>query len=881
MARTKKPAKAAAAKKKKGGGSSLGPAIIALVAIAVALVAGTVAALTQLAQGSGIRQELSSNLTGSLSMQTAFQQQRYRRLQLISRIFATDLVLPGYLAKAAASGDAREVLDFVEEYQNILSFDLGVVIDPTGRVIAHTDDPAAAGTDLSDRALVQVVQEENPAFGIWRDNEELFHAVAVELVSDFDAAGYLIIGLEINDALALQLSRISGDEIFFLADVPGDLMAVTASSGQGIQPDQLIGALRRSGDVWNRVISRGATLDDVSLELDNGERLLAIMPLRDASETPVGAAVALTDLSGRLAPFQQILFGALGAAGVALLLAGPVALMLARGTRRALVPLAAAADEVAAGNVEIAVPEGSGGEASRIAGGLEHLLRQVRGRRLVDAFVSHVARFQREPALGSASIDSRPRAEKITLLLVEMRRFANPKAGYDPEESLSRFSRDLRKVVTAIESRRGQLESVQGHRLLATFEGDDGAFRALGAGAETMHRLSERENVFDEPEPPAVVLASGSTVIGPVTAGQHASSGVLGLPVQMLESLVREAAPGEVYLAKPVVKDLLPTLQQAQIAPTSQRGIMSTMPIYTLKTEDACRLAGVDTTPRADTAFPGDKLSPSEVKAGMLLGGRFEVLDEIGTGTVGSTFKVRDRDRHQLGALELLDDKLLADPTELERLKNLIRAIRSFNHPHLIGIFDFGEADGIPYFLLEYVRGMSLRFVIDQSRRVPVAVATRFAEEICHGLDGAHGMRVLHRSVKPENVLVETTGRIKLAGLGLSPPMSSPLGMASASPPYLAPEQLAGHDQLTPAVDVYATGVVLYEMLTGKLPVSGATPAEIRARHDEGAAIEPPSVHVPEVPPRLEQIVLTCLAKTPAQRYETAAALAEDLAAVG
>jgi serine/threonine-protein kinase len=185
---------------------------------------------------------------------------------------------------------------------------------------------------------------------------------------------------------------------------------------------------------------------------------------------------------------------------------------------------------------------------------------------------------------------------------------------------------------------------------------------------------------------------------------------------------------------------------------------------------------------------------------------------------------------------------------------------------------------------MEYVRGVTLRFMLDQSRRLPYSAGLRLAKQLCAGLAAAHSVGVLHRDIKPENLILEPTGNAKLMDFGIARPIDrltpgqTQAGFVVGTPQYLAPEIVEGREA-DPRSDLYSCGIVLYELFTGVLPFEGPTAMEILVKHlrEEPAR---PSARWPEIPPALEAAILRCLAKDPDRRYRAVAELLRDLEAL-
>ncbi len=509
----------------------------------------------------------------------------------------------------------------------------------------------------------------------------------------------------------------------------------------------------------------------------------------------------------------------------------------------------------------------------RVIGAFDGLLRGLREKMAFQTLIGRVSRLLPEPARSVAA--ARPRAADSTLLAIEMRRFASPKISYDPEENLGRFSRDLKRIATAAESRQGRVEAVSGHRVLVVFDGDGSASRALAAATEIVVRLGERESVFDEPEPPVVAMTSGAIIAGTVAGGDRPVTTVAGLAVQQLESLVREAAPGDIYLSKQLYAQLADVLQRAGVEVRPQRGLLSPQPLYALSAEVAGRVTGVSTEPQTSAGFPDERRSLAGIDPGTVLGNRFDILAELGTGRMGLVFKAQDRELGDLVTLKLLKPEVVANTAHFDWLRNVIRQARIVRHPNVLAIYDFGEADGLPYISAEFERGLTLRFVLEKYRQLPALAVLRLARQLGHGLTALHAERLLHRGIKPENVHIESGGQARLMDFGLTLPIAS--GGAPGGVGYLAPEQLDGRE-LDQRADIYGFGAVLYEALAGQTPVTVTDPDEARRLH-QGEPPPLPSTLV-EVPPELERVVMRCLEKVPEQRYASITEVLDDLDSV-
>ena len=771
MARKAGGKQSVAPKGRSGTKIPLGLWIFLIIALLVLVTAGGTLVVTQILGDRSARQAAAKALDSNHSTRTVLQQQRHRQLQLISRIFATDRLLTSFLVEAPSTRDPAAIFDSLEEYQNLLGFDLAVVLDKSGTVLARTDDPEASGEDLSADPLLAVALQEKQAFGTWSQGEDLYHAATQQLVRNFDQVGYIIVALSINDALARQIQRISDADTVLVNSSTG--LAVAASTLAPTAAAELISSLRLQGDVLASVTQRGETASAVEVSVQGRDQIAFLAPLRDAGNTPVGMAVAVTTFEQRFADYRKLQLLLIGLGVGSLIVGLLLSQILARRAAGPLAQLAAATEQAGRGDFSAVLPPTAAGDAGRLRAALDDLFSNLNGRRALEFQVGRVHRYLPEPARGSSL--ERAQARDSVLLAVEMRRFSKPKLGYDPEEALGRMTRDLSRISTAAGAQQGRLEAVFGHRVLALFDGDGAPFRALAAATEILHLLSERENVFDEPEPPVVALANGPVVVGPVVWGDQPSTGVAGLPIQQLESLLREAAPGEIYFSKDFYTQLAQTFQQAGVKVRAQRGLLSPQPVAVLSGELAARATGYQPEAQA-SSFPGDRKSLSDVRPGAILGERFEVLAELGAGRMGALFKAQDRDLGDLVVLKMLKPEVVADTVRFEHLKQLIGQARNLRHPNVLAVLDFAETDGLPYLAIEYARGMTLRYLLARGGKMTPAAGVYLARQLGSGLHAAHQEGLLHLGLKPENVLVEPQGHARLMDFGLAPPLSSPAG---------------------------------------------------------------------------------------------------------
>ncbi len=266
------------------------------------------------------------------------------------------------------------------------------------------------------------------------------------------------------------------------------------------------------------------------------------------------------------------------------------------------------------------------------------------------------------------------------------------------------------------------------------------------------------------------------------------------------------------------------------------------------------------------------------LRPGSVLGDRFEIEAMLGEGGMGVVYRARDRSLGEVVALKTVRPDA-ADPAWLDQLKDELRLARRVTHPNVLRTYDFGAADRLAFITMEYVRGITLRYLLKQSGRLPYSAGLRLARELVRGLDAAHRSGVLHRDIKPENLLIEPSGNAKLTDFGLARPLRLGAGGAAAlagTPGYLAPELLAGA-QPSVLSDIYSCGVVFYEVFAGAQPFAGTTSLTELLRRVQEEDPAPPRSVWPELPLALERLIARCLARDPAVRPPSAQALLDLL----
>ena len=265
-----------------------------------------------------------------------------------------------------------------------------------------------------------------------------------------------------------------------------------------------------------------------------------------------------------------------------------------------------------------------------------------------------------------------------------------------------------------------------------------------------------------------------------------------------------------------------------------------------------------------------------------LFDGRYLITRKLGSGGMANVYLAEDQELGRRVAIKILDDRHASDAQFVERFRREAQNAGGLSHPNVVSIYDRGEAAGSYYIAMEYVEGRTLKELLVARGPSPIGIAIDYTRQILSALRFAHRKGVVHRDIKPHNMIVDGDGRVKVMDFGIARAGASQMteaGSIIGTAQYLSPEQARGApvDQTS---DLYSTGIVLYELLTGTVPFTGDSPVEIAMKHLSQTP-EPPSAHRPEIPRDLDYVVLRALAKDPSERYHSADEMDSDLERIG
>jgi serine/threonine protein kinase/cytochrome c-type biogenesis protein CcmH/NrfG len=274
--------------------------------------------------------------------------------------------------------------------------------------------------------------------------------------------------------------------------------------------------------------------------------------------------------------------------------------------------------------------------------------------------------------------------------------------------------------------------------------------------------------------------------------------------------------------------------------------------------------------------------SPERLSRGVVFAGRYEIIEELGTGGMGRVYRAEDTKVKEQIALKLIRPEIAADEKTIGRFRNELKVARRVRHKNVTGMYDFGEDRGTHYIAMEYVPGEDLKSLIRRVGELPVAKSMAVAGQICEGLSEAHGLGIVHRDLKPSNVMIDKDGNARIMDFGIARSIEAKgvtdTDLVIGTPEYMSPEQAEGKD-VDRRSDIYSLGIVLYEMLTGRLPFEAETAVGFLLKHKTEKPRDPSELNA-LIPESLSRIVLKCLEKERGERWADARDLLAALRAV-
>ena len=265
------------------------------------------------------------------------------------------------------------------------------------------------------------------------------------------------------------------------------------------------------------------------------------------------------------------------------------------------------------------------------------------------------------------------------------------------------------------------------------------------------------------------------------------------------------------------------------------------------------------------------------IKAGMIVGDRYEILDKVGSGGMAEVFKGKDHKLNRFVAVKVLKEEYRENESFVKKFKEEAQAAAGLAHPNIVNVYDVGDENGIYYIVMELVEGITLKNYIERKGQLTIKEATSIAIQVSAGLEVAHNNHIVHRDIKPQNIIISREGKVKVTDFGIAKATTSQTTTSAAmgSVHYASPEQARG-GYVDHRSDIYSLGVVLYEMVTGRVPFDGDTAVAVAVKHLQEKMV-PPKTYCQELPYSLDQIIRKCMEKSADRRYQEIGELLADL----
>ncbi|HXI11622.1 MAG TPA: protein kinase [Thermoanaerobaculia bacterium] len=879
----------------------LGTAFLILLVVGLS-VGGTIFRANKIASAS-----VNDSIKRAASLFRDFERLRYDQLSLAARYVGQDSGFHAYIQGALlgepadgastspagpgaqpsdspTSADTVSIGDALAQRRAQLRSDLLVLTDDQGNLVFRTDQPDLTGAAMEDMYETQPLlklaidqPQPEPLTGVISMGDKLYHAAIapVNVGASRAPIAFLINASAIDSSFANQIAEKTKAAVLFLPP-PG-------SKTKGDVPRSnnapAVGNLSMSPAV-RRLLSTGK-MAPVEVEKIDGTSYLLTGEQLSALGKPLGAAVFVRSLDSELGPFREIEKTLLLTGGAALLIALALSWLIARRLTRPVQRLAAMAQSVAAGNYSMTPDQTGTDEIGILSRSFAKMINSLRDKDELEDLYEKMASREGEPA--RYLVEHPPKAEEGTIMVTDLRGIPTSVSGGDAASVIALIAQAMRLQEAEIQRHDGSVREVVGHRLVSCFLGNRSVVHAIRAARAISEELSL--NTTEHPLSMGAGIATGEFVTGSIQLEQSSGLAIAGNAPLLALLFAWEAPTSFAFISLESGQSAgSEVIAKATREEVRLRWLASPLPAYslslqTLTTSTLPMKTLSDATIRLDDLMGG--ANEANLAVGSTFAGRYNIEQEIGRGGMGVVYRANDQQLAETVAIKTLPARVVAkSPEDLERFKREIRLARKITHRNVLRTFDYGEADGVHFISMEYVRGYTLNELKDQSGEMSVAASLGIARQISRGLEAAHEEGIVHRDIKPQNVLIDSKGTVKLMDFGIARMAESGESMTAAglvigTPFYMSPEQVQGK-QLDARSDVYSTGILIYELLSGSRPFQSTSLTAVLAAHI--TETPKPLIDIrPEVGAKLSVIVMRCLAKDPAVRYATAGELLSDL----
>jgi serine/threonine-protein kinase len=885
--------------------------LFGLTALLIAIVVAVAVGITIQRANVIAHQTVQTSIAGAAKLFDAFERQRLDSLAGATQVLGSDSNFYAYVQNglgtapavdtAAPSADPNAVPtavptepaidygslnDILLQNRERLNTDLMMLLDDQGILVARTDQPMIAGATKEDfydnSPLVRAIVDDGnitATRGVLPLDGKLYHVAVAPVAAGARAVriGYLINAYAIDDKFANRIAEATNAGVLF-----------TTKDGA---------TTVRSGNAPSVMPKDVASKKTTEVEVDQSRYILTTKPLLSGRDV-AGTAIFLRSLDRELAPFQAIENTMLIAGGAALLLAFLFCWLIAKRVTRPIEQLAGIAQAVTAGDYSVDPSVDRNDEVGILGRSFGKMINSLRDKAELEELYAQMADKADE-----APAPRPPEPAKLdegTVLVTDLRGLPATVGEGDASFVIGAVERAMRLQEREVARQDGEVREINGHRLVSVFRGERGILHAIRAARAineelALHMTSGTGTAMTI----GVGIATGEFVTGTVSldaAGALPTGTAIVGNAPLLALLFAWHAPnGFAYVSYETAQAVgAEVLNAASREEVRLKWLPNALPVASLPlvsvTTGMMRSVGATTssmaTLRMDGTEPG-ATAPGSPHADLALGHffahRYRIESILGRGGMGVVYKATDAQLDETVAIKTLPgDVMTRSPEDLERFKREIRLARKITHRNVLRTYDYGEAEGVYFISMEFVRGYTLSELMDEApgRQMPARAAVGIGRQICRGLQAAHEQGIIHRDIKPQNVLIDAKGEVKLMDFGVARMTEASDAMTQAglivgTPHYMSPEQVQGK-ALDPRTDVYAMGVLLYELLVGKRPFESSSLTGILTAH----IMEKPKPLIdvrPEIGREVSAIVMRCLEKDPTARFTNAGALLAQL----